>query len=333
MEEKKEMEVRKLLGKYAMTKYLADRLDEELLPICITHWLLPGKDLKTGGPRPENEIMTLQPEYKEMTSPIVLSVVKKTEETGKIFTGRRLLFDELDTAFRFLLKLPPSFRNYFILVPEDQVIALYFDLDKANDDFWRDHPNYSWDETLRALIVIVEEAWKQLTGSNEPPPPWYEELYCFTSTGKSKILSKHLHTTQDPNSRCFFGLPSRKSLHYFLIKMREVVREAYHDEKSQVYKAARILSHEKEVEVETKDGKKEMKLSMNFIFDVNGSGSQWRLPFCQKPGGVPLLPDFEYDERDMGRILRIGYPVRPKERAAKIPKEKLIDFAPQPSRR
>lgn len=208
------MKVRQLLGTCAMLPYMAKTWPEDLLPICITTWFVEGtymkrekspdgKVIETKVPRPKEEIMALQPEYKELSIPIVLTIVGKNLN-GDMYTGKRLLFDEWETASRFLLALPQSFRNYFIFVPEGRPVVLYFDLDKANDEFWNDHPNYSWDQTLGALIAVVEEAWKQLTGSNVPPPPWYEELYCFTSKGTSKVMSKHLHTTQDPESRCFF---------------------------------------------------------------------------------------------------------------------------------
>ena len=50
---------------------LAEKWDDDLLPICLTRWLDQSK--KT--PRPENRVMKLRPEFKEMTVPIMLSPV------------------------------------------------------------------------------------------------------------------------------------------------------------------------------------------------------------------------------------------------------------------
>ena len=271
--------------------------------------------------------MELQPEFKEMKIPIVVSILGKDSNKPKGFTVTRvLLFDEMYTAFRFLLTLPQELRNCFIHIPDGRAVVFYLDLDKDNDAFWSTHPNYSWDETLTALIAVVEETWKKMTGLNVPPPPWYKRLFLFGCKGKAKILSKHLHTILDPKNESFFPFPNRKSLNSFLKMMVVVIKSAYHDKNSHLHQAARILAHENEVEMKLPNGEIRKEKVIKCIVDPQGAGAQWRLPFCQKPGKDPMLPEFPYEPKLLVEVMRVGYPVIPMETAEKIPKEKLWDF-------
>lgn len=319
--------IRKALGKHVMPQSLADTLNEELLPILTTKWLRKGTYGKEKEERPQEEVMELQPEFKEMKIPIVVSILEKNDKSQKGFTvSRVLLFDEMGTSFRFLLTLPEELRNCFILIPNGRAVAFYLDLDKDNDEFWRDHPNYPWDETLAALIAVVEATWKKMTGLNVPPPPWYKQLFLFSCKGKSKTLSMHLHTTLDPKSESFLPFLHRKSLNSFLKMMVVEIKAAYHDKSSHLHQAARILAHENEVERKGLNGGTKKERLIKCIVDPQGAGAQWRLPFCQKPGKDPMLPEFTYDPKHIGQVMRMGYPVLPIETAEKIPKEKLWDF-------
>ena len=115
MERKKELvdsemdqwKIRKALGQRVMPQSLADTLNEDLLPILTTKWLRKGTCGKENKKRPEEEVMELQPEFKEMKIPIVVSILGKDSNRPKGFTVTRvLLFDEMYTAFRFLLTPP-----------------------------------------------------------------------------------------------------------------------------------------------------------------------------------------------------------------------------------
>ena len=121
---------------------------------------------------------------------------------------------------------------------------------------------------------------------------------------------------QRPANPNRFWFSRRSSLTYFLKRMQKEVAEAYWDPESKEHTAAKILAYTRykerfhEVKVKRKDGEtvEKKERALDFVFDVQGSLDQWRLPLCRKSNGVPLCCN---DDRKMegADFIGLGDPV------------------------
>ena len=211
-------------------------LKPEHLPLAVAKWLVSAV-----GRKPNECIYTL-PEYDPEAKQAVLSWLNANNRPMP-----RLLFESREKAWNFLAALPSEERTFYIYIPKDAPVAFYLDIDKPNDERWKDHPNYSWEETLQALQVFVSFTYHRLTGGKSEPD-WFDDtsLRVFSADGKpgaKKLMSKHVHTTKDPSNENRFWFSSRASLASFLKCMREDVTKAYWDSKSDYHKDAKVVAY------------------------------------------------------------------------------------------
>ena len=286
-------------------------LKPEHLPLAVAKWLVSAV-----GREAKDCIYTL-PEYDPEAKQAVLSWLNANNRPMP-----RLLFESREKAWNFLAALPSEERTFYIYIPKDAPVAFYLDIDKPNDERWKGHPNYSWEETLEALKVFVSFTYHRLTGGKSEPD-WFDDtsLRVFSADGKpgaKKLMSKHVHTTKDPSNENRFWFSSRASLASFLKCMREDVTKAYWDSDHEDHKDAKVLAYTPHKERYFKqihkraDGSEEVvqaERTLEFVFDVQGAGDQWRLPLCRKSGGVQLEPDDDELLEDDPTIIGAGDPV------------------------
>jgi len=284
-----------------------DALKKEDLPLAVTKWLV----FKAG--RKLTDCMYELPEFKDRAGATILSWLNVDNSPTK-----RLLFESREHAWRYLAALPASERTYYVHIPKDAPVAFYLDIDKKYDERWEGHPRYDWEQTLDALDTFVMHTYYKLT--KKIAPIWTDEssmtVFSADGPGATKFLSKHVHTTKDPANPNRFWFSRRSSLTYFLKRMQKEVAEAYWDPESKEHTAAKILAYTRykerfhEVKVKRKDGEtvEKKERALDFVFDVQGSLDQWRLPLCRKSNGVPLCCN---DDRKMeaADLIGLGDPV------------------------
>ena len=313
-----------LVQRGVLSAAVASQVKPEHAPVLVTKWLIPGVAKKGKEPHEPTECLLLRQEFKDLAEPAILTYLKYLPKFKRDIPSQRLLFESKRLAFEYLADLPPHNRTYYLWVPSDKPVSFYLDLDKKLSDEWQGHGNYSWEETLGALRFYVDKTWRKCEAKNKSPPDWTQVLHVFHCNSTGKALSKHLHTTTD-KKECALVFSNKGRLRAFFEEMQRVVALDYWDSASPDNGKARILAHSVsksqffEQEVTDKDGKsfkRNVEARLEYIFDVQGTGDQWRLPFCCKPEKQPLLPDINLVAHGVTReqiiqAMRIGDPVVP----------------------